>query len=142
LQDYARRRVAFGRPLAAQPLALATLALLELRSCGCLALMLEVACLLGLQEAGAASAEQAALLRLLTPLAKLFTARHAVEVCSQGVEFLGGAAYCEDSHVPVMLRDAQASVGGGCVSPALLVLRYGRAGGRVGTPPIATGCQS
>jgi hypothetical protein len=47
LQDYARRRVAFGRPLAAQPLALATLALLELRSCGCLALMLEVACLLG-----------------------------------------------------------------------------------------------
>lgn len=106
-QDYARRRLAFGRMLLQQPLALYTLAWLELRCCGSLALMLEVARLLGLQEAGQASAADVVMLRLLTPLAKLFTAEEAVVVCSEGLEFFGGNGYCEDSHIPVILRDAQ-----------------------------------
>lgn len=47
LQDYARRRCAFGAPLIRQPLAQRALAWLHLHTAGSLALTLEVARLLG-----------------------------------------------------------------------------------------------
>lgn len=73
----------------------------------CLALTLEVARLLGRGEAGSASPAEASLLRTLTPLAKLFTAKAAVAVASEGVEFFGGVGYVESSGLPGILRDAQ-----------------------------------
>ena len=47
------------------------------------------------------------LLRLLTPLLKLYTGKQSVAVCSEGLESFGGAGYLEDTGLPVMLRDAQ-----------------------------------
>ncbi|KAL4422251.1 hypothetical protein ABPG77_009726 [Micractinium sp. CCAP 211/92] len=95
-QDYARGRSAFGAPLIRQPLAQQALAWLHLHTAGSLALTLEVA-----------RCWEAHLLRLLTPLAKLFTAKEVVAVVSEGIEFFGGQGYIEGTHLPVILRDAQ-----------------------------------
>ncbi len=107
LRDYAGRRVAFGESLAAKPLHRETLAQLHVEYEGAIALTLECARLLGRQEAGEASAEERAALRLLTPLAKLMTAKQAVLVASEALEGFGGAGYVEDTGLPVFLRDAQ-----------------------------------
>ena len=47
------------------------------------------------------------LLRVLTPLAKLTTARQSVAAASEVVEAFGGAGYVEDTGIPTLLRDAQ-----------------------------------
>jgi acyl-CoA dehydrogenase len=107
LRDYARRRVAFGGTLASKPLFRETVADLHVQYEAALALTLDCARLLGRQEAGEASPEERAALRLLTPLAKLLTAKLAVAVASEALEGFGGAGYVEDTGLPVFLRDAQ-----------------------------------
>jgi hypothetical protein len=57
-------------------------------------------------ESGRASEEQAALLRIMTPVAKLTTGRQVVDGLSEIVEAFGGAGYVEDTGVPMLLRDA------------------------------------
>jgi hypothetical protein len=47
------------------------------------------------------------LLRLLTPVAKLYTAKQAVVVASEAIEAFGGQGYVEDTGLPRLLRDAQ-----------------------------------
>ncbi len=106
-RDYATRRQAFGRPLIEQPLHARTLADLQAEFEGAFALAFEVAHLLGRVEHGAADAHEAALLRLLTPLAKLWTGKLAVKLCSEALECFGGAGYIEDTGLPQLLRDAQ-----------------------------------
>lgn len=105
--DYAARRQAFGRPLLEQPLHARTLADLQAGFEGAFALAFEVAHLLGRVEHGAAAPHEAALLRLLTPLAKLWTGKLAVATCSEALECFGGAGYIEDTGLPQLLRDAQ-----------------------------------
>jgi acyl-CoA dehydrogenase len=105
--DYARRRSAFGATLAEQPLHADTLAGLRAEWMGALHLAFRVAELLGAQEAGEIDNAGRALLRVLTPLAKLTTARQSVAVASEVVEAFGGAGYVEDTGVPALLRDAQ-----------------------------------
>ncbi|HEX6368391.1 MAG TPA: acyl-CoA dehydrogenase family protein [Longimicrobium sp.] len=105
--DYARRRSAFGATLAEQPLHADTLAGLRAEWTGALHLTFRVAELLGAQEAGELDDAGRALLRVLTPLAKLTTARQAVAVASEVVEAFGGAGYVEDTGIPTLLRDAQ-----------------------------------
>ncbi len=105
--DYARRRTAFGATLAEQPLHADTLAGLRAEWMGALHLTFRVAELLGAQEAGELDDGGRALLRVLTPLAKLTTARQAVAVASEVVEAFGGAGYVEDTGIPMLLRDAQ-----------------------------------
>ncbi len=107
LRDYARRRVAFGSPLADKPLHRETLASLQVEYEAALALTFDCARLLGRAEAGEATEDERAALRLMTPLAKLMTARQAVALASEGLEGFGGAGYVEDTGLPVWLRDAQ-----------------------------------
>jgi hypothetical protein len=107
LRDYARRRVVFGEPLARKPLHRETLAGLQTEYEAALALTFECLRLLGRVEAGVASASDRACLRLLTPVAKLATARQAVAAASEALEGFGGAGYVEDTGLPVWLRDAQ-----------------------------------
>jgi alkylation response protein AidB-like acyl-CoA dehydrogenase len=107
LRDYARRRVAFGSPLARKALHRETLATLQVEYEAALALTFDCARLLGKAEAGEASEDERATLRLLTPLCKLLTARQAVAVASEALEGFGGAGYVEDTGLPVWLRDAQ-----------------------------------
>jgi acyl-CoA dehydrogenase len=106
-RDYAARRQAFGRPLLEQPLHAQTLAAMQAEFEAAFALAFEVAQLLGRVEHGSAAAHEPALLRLLTPLAKLWTGKLAVKVCSEALECFGGAGYIEDTGLPQLLRDAQ-----------------------------------
>lgn len=106
-EDYARRRTAFGAPLIQQPLHADTLAGLRAEWMGALHLTFRVAELLGAQEAGELDDAGRALLRVLTPVAKLTTARQSVAVASEVVEAFGGAGYVEDTGIPTILRDAQ-----------------------------------
>jgi acyl-CoA dehydrogenase len=106
-RDYARKRVAFGAPLSEKALHVDTLAGLEAEFLGALHLTFFVAELMGRDEAGKASPEQEKLLRVLTPIAKLITAKQSVQIVSEAIEAFGGAGYIEDTGLPVLLRDAQ-----------------------------------
>lgn len=106
-RDYARRRVAFGRQLADQPLHAETLANLEVDFSGCFLLAFRGIELLGREECGVASSAESAVLRLLTPIAKLFTAKHCVAAASEILESFGGAGYVENTGLPKLLRDGQ-----------------------------------
>jgi acyl-CoA dehydrogenase len=104
---YARERVAFGAPLAQQPLHADTLAGLQAEFEAAFHLTFFVIELLGRDECGEASEEQQALLRILTPVTKLTTGRQSVAVVSEVLEAFGGAGYVEDTGLPALLRDAQ-----------------------------------
>jgi alkylation response protein AidB-like acyl-CoA dehydrogenase len=105
--DYARRRHAFGRALIEQPLHVSTLASLHAEFAAAFELGFDVAALLGRTETGTASDDERALLRLLTPLAKLWTGKLAVRIASETCEAFGGAGYIENTGIPLLLRDAQ-----------------------------------
>ena len=106
-KDYASRRVQFGAKLAEKPLHVDTLAGMEAESHGAFLMAFRAAELLGLLETKKASEEELLLQRLVTPLAKLTTARQAVAGTSEAVESFGGAGYVEDTGLPRLLADAQ-----------------------------------
>lgn len=104
---FARERRAFGRALIEQPLHRATLDALQAEFEAAFHLVFFVAELLGRVATPGAAAHDAALLRVLTPLAKLWTGKLAVRIASEACEALGGAGYIEDTGLPLLLRDAQ-----------------------------------
>lgn len=106
-QSYAHERRAFGKRLSELPLHVATLMELEAETRGATLLTFELVQLLGGEESNALDDRQRALLRLLTPIAKLTTGKQAVAVLSEVVESFGGAGYVEETGIPVLLRDAQ-----------------------------------
>jgi alkylation response protein AidB-like acyl-CoA dehydrogenase len=106
-RSYASRRIAFGQPLADQPLHADTLAALEAEAWGAFLMTFLLVELNGRHERGQIDDEQRALLRLITPLTKLVTGKQAVAVLSEVVESFGGAGYVEDTGLPQLLRDAQ-----------------------------------
>jgi acyl-CoA dehydrogenase len=106
-RSYAEQRRAFGSMLNQLPLHIDTLAGLEAETRGAFLLAFELVELMGRQEAGELSDEQRALMRLLTPIAKLLTAKQAVAVVSECIEAFGGAGYVEDTGLPALLRDTQ-----------------------------------
>ncbi len=105
--DYAGRRRAFGRLIKDHPLHAETLAELETERAAAMLLAFRLAELQGREETGVAEASEAAMLRLLTPVVKLYTAKQAVAGTSEALECFGGAGYVEDTGLPVLLRDAQ-----------------------------------
>jgi len=106
-RDYSTRRVAFGKYIADHPLHMQTLARMEVETRGCVLLTLEICRLLGLEECGIATSAEKHLLRILTPIMKLYTAKQAVAIASEGLESFGGQGYIEDTGLPVFLRDSQ-----------------------------------
>ena len=105
--DYAHKRVAFGAPLSEKPLHMDTLASLQAETEAAFHLAFYIAELTGRSEAGEIDEHDARLLRLLTPIMKLTTAKQAVSVTSDVLESFGGAGYIEDTGLPVLLRDSQ-----------------------------------
>lgn len=106
-RDYAQKREAFGDVIIEHPLHRETLADLQAQHEGMLHLSFRLAELLGRRETGTADENDRALFRLLTPIAKLTTAKQAVAGTSEVVEAFGGAGYVEDTGIPPLLRDAQ-----------------------------------
>jgi len=105
--DYARWRQAFGKPIIEHSLHAATLADMQAEFEAAFHLVFHVAHLLGRSESAVGDPRERALLRLLTPLTKLWTARVAVAIASETCEAFGGAGYIEDTGIPLLLRDAQ-----------------------------------
>nr|XP_043881155.1 acyl-CoA dehydrogenase family member 11-like [Solea senegalensis] len=106
-RDYATRRSAFGKVLKDHPLHMQTLARMEVETRGAFLLVMDVCRLLGREESGIATQLDTYLLRLLTPVVKLYTGKQAVAVVSEGLESFGGQGYIEDTGLPGLLRDAQ-----------------------------------
>ncbi len=100
-RDYAKRRLAFGRPLSDKPLHLDTLAGMQAECEAGFHLAMRAAELLGLPDGGGE------LGRIVIPLAKLVTGKQVVAVASEALECFGGAGYVEDVGVARLLRDAQ-----------------------------------
>ena len=99
-KDYAGKRKAFGKTLNQHPLHLKTLAGIEVETQACGLLTFFVAELLGREEVGVGTPEESQLLRLLTPVAKLYTAKKNLEATSELLESFGGAGYIEDTGLP------------------------------------------
>lgn len=107
IRDYSKKRNVFGAALSSQVLHFGTFMGEELKNLAGFLLTMEVAHLLGKEECGVATPEEGQMVRLLTPITKLFTARASVQVASEVVEGFGGAGYVEDTGVAVHLRDSQ-----------------------------------
>lgn len=105
--DYAEKRTAFGKKVAEHPLHAETLAELVVEFEGNFLLTFFLAELLGRDEMGEASSEEAAMLRMLTPIAKLYTAKSCMAITSEALECIGGAGYIEDTGLPTLHRNAQ-----------------------------------
>jgi acyl-CoA dehydrogenase len=106
-RDYAGKRTAFSARLSEKPLHLDTLAGLQAEMEAAFYLTFYLVELIGKQEAGESTPDEAALVRLVTSLVKLTTGRQAVEVASEVVEAMGGAGYIEDTGLPILVRDSQ-----------------------------------
>merc|ERR1719510_1557814 len=72
-----------------------------------LPLLLDLARQQGLDDNGIIGDEDKYLLRLMMPVAKMYTAKKAVENASEGIESFGGQGYIEETGIPGFLRDAQ-----------------------------------
>lgn len=106
-RDFAAKRQVFGAALADQPLHRATLADIDAESAAAFLLAFHLVELLGKEEASELDERGAALLRMLTPIAKATTGKQAATGVSELIEAFGGAGYVEDTGIPVLLRDAQ-----------------------------------
>ncbi|NXC36357.1 ACD11 dehydrogenase, partial [Campylorhamphus procurvoides] len=104
-REYACRRVAFGKLLKDHPLHMQTIARMEVQVRGAFLLLMEIVRLLGLAETNLASEQDQLLLRLLIPVAKLYTGKQASAVAVEAMESFGGQGYMEDTGLPVILRD-------------------------------------
>jgi len=136
--DYSRKRNVFGHKLQDHCLHMHTLANMEVTTRACTLFVFDVCRLLGLSESRNnvqnIDEDEVNLLRLLTPVCKLFTAKEAISVISEGLESFGGAGYLEDTDIPRILRDAQVgSIWEGTTNVlALDVYRaIGKSGGQV-----------
>lgn len=105
--DYAKKRVAFGSPLAQKALHVDTMGWLVAESWAAFMLAYRAVELIGREEAKTLTEDEQQLLRLIVPLAKLTTGKQGVAVASETLEAFGGAGYVEDTGLPRLLRDAQ-----------------------------------
>ena len=106
-RDFATKRFAFGAKLSEKPLHLDTIARVQAEFEAAFHLAFFAVELLGRGETGIITDRERELMRLLTPVVKLTTARQAVNGASEIVESFGGAGYVEDTGIPMILRDAQ-----------------------------------
>jgi alkylation response protein AidB-like acyl-CoA dehydrogenase len=107
MRDYSGRRIVFGQKLDDQVLHYSAFAEEELKGLAGFLLGFELVHILGKEETKSATPAESEILRLLTPICKLFTARTAIDTASAVIEGFGGAGYIEDTGVAVHLRDAQ-----------------------------------
>ncbi len=107
VEDYGRRRQAFGRPVGEHALMKEVQRDLQTQSAAATALCFEVASLLGKCEVGDASRDEQLCMRAMVPLAKLLLGKATVAHASETLECFGGAGYIEDTGLPRILRDAQ-----------------------------------
>ena len=104
---YASRRRAFGNRLIEFPLVQDQLIQQAAELEGAMHLVWDTINGLDRRDSKQATDEDLALWRLLTPLAKLSTAKQAVRLSSEALELLGGNGYMEEWPTARLYRDAQ-----------------------------------
>lgn len=104
---FANTRKVFGSFLSEQPLYKKICRQLESTYLVSFLMTFTLAEWLGKVEQGESTQEEKALVRLLIPILKMFTAKHCLSVTSECLEVFGGAGYVEDTGIPVLMRDAQ-----------------------------------
>jgi len=105
--DYSKKRKSFNKKIIEHPLHLKTINDMEKIFQYCFLTTFYTVFLLGKEENNIANSDEKKLLRLLTPIIKLYTAKKCIEIVSECLECFGGAGYIEDTGLPVLLRDAQ-----------------------------------
>lgn len=103
---HARHRSAFGRPLAAQPLMRNVLADLALESEAATVLMLQLANACEQSSDQPQSPLQRGWQRIMTPAAKFWICKRALEFCGECMEVWGGNGYVESGPMARMYREA------------------------------------
>lgn len=106
-KEYGKIRFAFGKNIEQHLLFKKSLLDLEIAYESCTLLALYLTQLLGKEDCKIASETEEDLLRILTPIAKLYTAKQSISSASEHIEMFGGLGYLEDSNIPVMLRNTQ-----------------------------------
>lgn len=106
-EKYGKQREAFGKTLQEHVLHKKTIRELEIAYQSGTLFALFLARLLGKEDCNLATENEKSLLRILTPIAKLYTAKQSIKSASEHIEVFGGIGYLEDSGIPVMLRDTQ-----------------------------------
>ena len=103
---YARQRHAFGKALAEQPLMRAVLADMALESEAALQLAMRLAQAFEHESAGASDPLQRAWKRVMTPAAKFWVCKRAVELTGEAMEVMGGNGYINDGVMGRLFREA------------------------------------
>lgn len=101
--EYATNRIAFGKILADHPLYREKL--WELSAIHHANFHLVMRTILALDRSETGNRHEAELLRLVTPMAKWWSADMAVYVARESMELMGGIGYIEDQVMPKLLRD-------------------------------------
>ncbi|RQR62936.1 DNA alkylation response protein [Burkholderia sp. Bp9126] len=99
---YTRQRHAFGRALAEQPLMRTVLADLALESEAALALAMRLAAAFERDD----SPRERAWRRIVTPAAKFWVCKRAVELTGEVMEVFGGNGYVDDGPIARLFREA------------------------------------
>lgn len=106
LMDYSEKRVAFKNNIIDKPLHRNLLSQLIAEYTGCFLLTMNAAQLLG-EDENIKDSNAHRVLRIITPLAKLYSAKLNMNITSECVEGFGGAGYVEDVGIAKFLRDSQ-----------------------------------
>lgn len=112
--DYSSKRMAFGKLIAEHTLNAQVLKEASAQFNGCFHFTFLIAEIFGQEEVftdqnnlSLDKEELNKILRMLTPVLKLYTAKKTVLWTSELLEVFGGVGYIEDSGIPVMYRDNQ-----------------------------------
>ncbi len=107
IRDYSQKRSAFGKTLIDHSLHQETLIRSQADVNACVHFVSALATLLGRSETNTATGQEKSVLRLMTPVAKLWTGKKPIWTSSELIEAFGGAGYVEDTQLPRFLRDSQ-----------------------------------
>jgi putative acyl-CoA dehydrogenase len=112
--DYSLKRRAFEKKIAHHPLTASLLKRADADFHGCFHFTFIIAEIFGSEEVFSENNihkltkdELNKILRLLTPVLKLYTAKRVVQWTSELLEVFGGTGYIEDSGIPIQYRDNQ-----------------------------------
>ncbi len=103
---YTRQREAFGRVLIEQPLMQSVLADMALESEAALAIAMRLALADEREASGQSSLVERAYKRILTPAAKFWVCKRAVELTGEAMEVFGGNGYVEEGVMGRLFREA------------------------------------
>ncbi|KAJ2993287.1 hypothetical protein HDV02_002501 [Globomyces sp. JEL0801] len=109
-KSYSTKRIAFGKRLSNQPLHLVTLSSIDLTLRACQHLLFYSVKLLGESECHPDTQQlnkSGTLLRLITPLVKMWCCHIALPAISESMEACGGQGYMEETGIARQYRDAQ-----------------------------------